>query len=108
MSEELRRQRRSLMVISLVLIFMKYSNLTITKFPLLGGEFTLENEVAVFVLLWLMGFYFGFRYYQYYRQDGLSSLRTAWQSSNNTFFAPKIVDYIKTQYPDELEKSKTI
>jgi len=38
MSEDLRRQRRTLMAVSLILIFMKYSHLKITKFPVLGGS----------------------------------------------------------------------
>ena len=104
MSDDLRRQRRSLITIGLVLTIMKYSGIKITKFSLFGAELSISNTNAVYILLWMMWFYFLIRFYEYYRQEGLASLRSGWLLSNDTCFSSKIKDYVKEQY-SELESS---
>ena len=58
MSDTFRRHRRNLMATSLLLCFMKYSGLVIRRITPMGTEIILDDEKAVFVMLWLLWFYF--------------------------------------------------
>lgn len=75
MTEDLRRQRRNLIMISFILCFMKYGGVVIAKTTLLGTEINFTNILAIFLALWLIWLYFCIRYYQYFMQEGLPKIR---------------------------------
>lgn len=78
MSDGFLRQRRNIMLSSCILIFIKFSEFQIKKVSLLGISFeNLGNPTAVYVTLWILFFYFLFRYYQYFMQEGFNKVRWA-------------------------------
>lgn len=77
MTDDLRRQRRNLLVASVVLCFAKLAGLSVTGVSILGTSFDLANPGAIGVALWTFWVYAVIRYAQYFREDGLPKLRTA-------------------------------
>ncbi len=75
MSEGLIRQRRNLISVSCILIFLKFAGVEISKLSFLGLDFSeLEKPSAFYLLIWLVYFYFVLRYYQYFWQEGKPKL----------------------------------
>jgi hypothetical protein len=75
MSEGLIRQRRNLFSASCVLIFLKFAEVEISRLSFLGLDFEkLGNPSALYLAIWVFFFYFMFRYYQYYAQEGNARL----------------------------------
>jgi hypothetical protein len=84
MSEGLIRQRRNLISVSCVLIFLKFAGVEISKLSFLGLDFSeLKNPSAFYLLIWVVYFYFTFRYYQYFWQEGKSRLLSYYRSDTN-------------------------
>ena len=83
MSDTFRRHRRNLMATSLLLCFMKYSGLVIRRITPMGTEIILDDEKAVFVMLWLLWFYFVVMYYQHFRQEAVAKLSRSWLRTVN-------------------------
>jgi len=77
MTDEYRRARRNILVMSVLLISMKYGGITIDKFHVFGIEAKLANPNSVFVLAWLIWFYFMLSFFQYYNQEGRDKLRAS-------------------------------
>ncbi|MCK4837309.1 MAG: hypothetical protein KAS94_00825 [Desulfobulbaceae bacterium] len=69
MTEDLRRQRRNLLVVSITIIFLRFGGVTISKVALLGTEFSFQNIQALYAAIWLAYFYFLLRFYQYFMQE---------------------------------------
>lgn len=75
MTEGLVRQRRNLISVSCILIFLKFAEIEISKFSFLGLDFgKLGNPSALYLAIWTFYFYFLSRYYQYYAQEGKKRL----------------------------------
>ncbi len=71
MSEGLVRQRRNLISISCVLIFLKFAEVEIDKLSFLGLDFgKIGNPSALYLIIWMFFFYLSIRYYQYFIQEG--------------------------------------
>ena len=76
MSDGLLRQRRNLISISCVLVFVKFSGVKIDHLSFLSIDFgALDNPSAIYIAIWTAFFYFLFRYYQYFTQEGLRKLK---------------------------------
>jgi hypothetical protein len=60
------RQRRNLIIISLVLLFAETSELSISKLNVFGNELLISNPMTVNYALWAAWFYWLVRYYQYF------------------------------------------
>ena len=60
------RQRRNLIIISIVVISYNLLNLKLTKINILGNEFHIENQENINVMIWSIFLYFVIRYTQYY------------------------------------------
>lgn len=87
MSDGLARQRRNLLAVSVILVFVKFAGVKIEELVFLGINFgTLENPQAIYLGIWLVFLYFAIRYYQYYMQEGRSRLH----NSLNAFVEPKL------------------
>jgi|GEM_PF-2296649 hypothetical protein len=75
MSEGLIRQRRNLISVSCILVFLKFAGVEISKLSFLGLDFDeLKNPSAFYLLIWVAYFYFALRYYQYFWQEGRSKV----------------------------------
>lgn len=71
MSEGLVRQRRNLISVSCILIFLKFAGVEINKLTFLGMDFgKLGNPSALYLVIWVFYWYFLFRYFQYFSQEG--------------------------------------
>jgi hypothetical protein len=81
------RQRRNLIVISLILLFAETSNLSLTKINLFGNELLIPSPVTVNYALWVAFLYWLLRYWQYYRHvDGSDQFRKAYKGRLNMAF----------------------
>lgn len=60
------RQRRNLILVSLALLFAEVTGLHIDTLSIFGNEFSLERPTSVTPLLWVAGFYWLWRFYQYF------------------------------------------
>ncbi len=99
MSEGIRRQRRSLIITSLILSFMKYGGITIKKISVLGVEILLSNISALYVFIWLIWFYFLIRYYQYFMQEGVPKMTISFQTMLTEICRAKIKALVKAEHP---------
>lgn len=75
MSEGLVRQRRNLISVCCILIFLKFAEVEISKLTFLGMDFgKLGNPSALYLAIWVFYWYFLARYYQYFSQEGLGRM----------------------------------
>lgn len=100
MSEDLRRQRRNLLGISLILCFIKYGGISINKISVFGVEILFSNISAIFLALWLIWFYFAFRYYQYFRQEGVRKLNISYVDMMNNKCREKLKKIVTSDHPN--------
>lgn len=100
MSEDLRRQRRNLVLVSFVLCFMKYGGVSITKTSVLGSEIQFSNTSSIFFGVWLLWIYFFIRYYQYFMQEGLQRISIALHATVTEKCRPKIRSLVTSQHPN--------
>lgn len=74
------RQRRNLIVMSMVVLLSEVANLRVEKISFFGNEATIGNPALVNTVLWVLLIYWLIRYYQYFHDLGdknfLSSLMT--------------------------------
>lgn len=64
------RQRRNLMGISIIVLFVTYSGLQFNKLNILGNEFTISNPRIINYSLWIAFAYWLMRYFQYMHELG--------------------------------------
>jgi len=70
MSDGILRQRRNLVVFSVLLCFMKFAEVDIGQVSILGFSFSaFGNPDGVYLFAWLIWGYFFYRYWQYYGQE---------------------------------------
>ena len=67
MSEHLIRQRRNLIITSLIVIFILYTGVEISKITIFGIEIETPKQQSLVNSLWAIWGYFLIRYYQYLR-----------------------------------------
>jgi hypothetical protein len=99
MSEDLRRQRRNLILTSFILWFMKYGGINISKTTILGVEVTFSNSAAIFLGFWLMWIYFAVRYYQYFMQEAVPKIAASFKDLITVNCRPKIKSIVISKYP---------
>ena len=100
MTEDLRRQRRNLIVISFILCFMKFGGIVIAKTTIFGTEIKFSNISAIFFALWLMWLYFSVRYYQYFMQEGLTKIRVSLSDILTDKCRSKIATIVLAEHPN--------
>jgi hypothetical protein len=61
------RQRRSIITVSFLLLFVQLSKIQIENINLLGTTFKISDPSLFGLLLWVLWAYFLLRYYQYFR-----------------------------------------
>jgi hypothetical protein len=74
------RQRRNLMIVSLVLLFSEATELKVEKINVFGTELFVNHPYAVNVVLWVVALYWLVRYYQYSRAEYHGALEQFIQS----------------------------
>jgi len=63
-----RAERRNLLLVSVVLFLVEYSDLQFEKINVLGNEAKLGDPRVLHFLLWVFWLYFLWRYYQHFRE----------------------------------------
>lgn len=67
MDDGLIRQRRNLMIISMILLFVSFAGVSIShEISLLGMIFHIDKPIMVYLTIWIMFIYFFIRFFQYY------------------------------------------
>lgn len=109
MSEGLIRQRRNLISISCILIFLKFADVEITKLSFLGLDFSqFGNPSALYLAIWICFAYFSFRYYQYFSQEGRGRLSRYYYDELEIHVMKRVkkladgVNKISNYYPHQL------
>ncbi len=95
MTDDLRRQRRNLLVVSGLLGFRKLAGLTVGSVNVLGTSFDLARPDAIGVALWVLWVYAFVRFVQYFREDGLPQLRTAMSAISDTYFQNILAEFVR-------------
>jgi hypothetical protein len=73
------RQRRNLIIISVVLLFLESSSVDFGNAKAFDIELVFKHPEVVPIALWIAGFYWLLRYYQYFRKTEYLGLRKRWR-----------------------------
>lgn len=92
MSPGLLRQRRNLVAVSLVLIFLELSNAKIHTFQLMGIHITFEQPEALFWMLFFSVLYLAYRYHLYLIQEPGPGLRDKYLELLNNYSQTKLLE----------------
>ena len=105
MSDGLTRQRRNLILISILLWFLQFGGVKVGKLSILGIEFEhFSNSSAVYVALWLGWLYFLIRYYQYFAQEGIPKLIKAYGDTMDLICSPTIRKLVLASHPHDIRE----
>ena len=100
MTNDLLRQRRNLIVICCILIFLKFSEIQISKFAILGIEFSnFKNPESIYLAIWIGWAYFLIRYYQYFIQEGFPNFKSELSKAIETRSTPLISNMVFKYQP---------
>lgn len=80
LSTPLLRQRRNLMIISVLMLFVDMAGATVKKFVFTGVTITLDNPDVVFLFMFGFLVYFLYRYYLYHSQEKKSYFKDTFYS----------------------------
>lgn len=69
MSQGLARQRRNLLIISILVIVFAEGGVVIEEFSLVGLKLKFKDFKVVYISMWVMFSYFFGRYYQYFKEE---------------------------------------
>lgn len=106
MSDALLRQRRNLLVLSLLIAFLTYANVELGKLSVLGIEFAhFERPEAVRHALWIGWIYFLFRYVQHFYQEGRHRLAEVFWGTLDEFSQPMIKRLVLDEHPDDFREN---
>lgn len=105
MSSDLLRQRRNLVLFSSILWFLKFAEIEIDKFSIIGIEFSsFKNPHSLFIALWIAWIYFAIRYYQYFVQEGLPCFSAVFREILDNKSIKKIDSLVKNKFPQNIRK----
>lgn len=66
MNEAFVRQRRNLLISSIIIFLISFAGIELDKITLLGSEFKISDPIMIYIFLWLMQIYFFLRYIPFY------------------------------------------
>jgi hypothetical protein len=81
MNNDLLRQRRNLLVISIALLLFEFAGVRLEKISILGNEVAVGDVIALHAFVWVMWAYFLLRYYQYWNAERGTGIRPDIHSS---------------------------
>ncbi len=99
------RQRRNLMIVSLILLFSEATDLRVEKISAFGTELLVGQPQAVTMALWVAALYWLVRYYQYSRAEYHGALEQFIQSRVSQRTCPPVaLKRLLREEPSLLEK----
>jgi hypothetical protein len=81
-------ERRNLLLTSVVLFLVEYSDLRFEQINVLGNEAQLRDPNVIRSLIWIFCSYFAWRYYQHYQAIKDSSITDKYREKLYQFFLP--------------------
>jgi len=100
------RQRRNLILISILLVFAQFSGgLLLEKLNVFGNTATLTNPIKLETLLWIGFCYLLIRYYQYFHYSGPLGFQDTFFNKRKLFYQKLIIEK-SLQYNTWLEEQK--
>ena len=88
------------MIFSAILWFLKFAEIEIEKFSIVGIEFSsFKNPYSLFIALWIAWIYFAIRYYQYFLQEGYPSFKDVFCKILDKKSEKKIDKLVKKDFP---------
>lgn len=102
------RQRRNLMIASLVLLFSEATELKVEKISAFGTELLIGQPQAVTTALWVAAIYWLIRYYQYARAGYQGALRQAVQGRVLNTCAPAALKRLLREEPSLLTPIESV
>lgn len=94
MTSDLLRQRRNLILISVLLLAFVFLKIKVDKLSILGSEITVENPQGILVFVWIIWAYFLVRYYQFLREKSdlelISNINGRFSSKANSHVFKKL------------------
>lgn len=102
------RQRRNLMIGSLVLLFSEVTQLQIDKLSVFGTELTIGKPQAITNALWVAVFYWLIRYYQYARQTYPGAIKSAMNSRVRETAKASASNQIKIERKHSQKRNKAL
>lgn len=105
MGEGLLRQRRNLMIASILLWIMKYGGVNFSKISIVGFDLEFKNPNALILSLWIAFGYFLFRYYQYFSDEGVKKLQSVFNEAYESKCKPIIRTLVEENYPTNTHKN---
>jgi len=102
------RQRRNLMIISLVLLFSEVTELKIEKLSAFGTELKIGEPQAVNWALWVAGVYWLWRFYQYSRPIFKGTIQGAIYQRTQETSLPVVLKKVLRENPNFLERLEDV
>ena len=102
------RQRRNLNIISVVLLLLEWSSVDFRNAKAFDIEMTFKHPEVVPVALWIAGFYWLLRYYQYFRKTEYSNLRARWRADLYEVLREVAPARIRNELPNLLQTPRDI
>jgi hypothetical protein len=99
MSEGLLRQRRNLIITCTLLWLLKYGGVSFSKLSFAGFDIHFNRPEALYVCLWISFWYFLYRYYQYFSDEGVTKLAKVFLESTVIYCNPAIRALVKELHP---------
>lgn len=100
MGEGLLRQRRNLIITSVLLWLMKYGGISFEKISFVGFDLKFKNPHALTAAIWIAFFYFLYRFYQYFSDEGVGNLNKVFHQAFEKKCKPVICGIVEKQYPN--------
>lgn len=100
LSAPLLRQRRNLMVVSLIILFIVFAGAKLEKVSFLGNEMTFKNPEVIFLYLKAFLLYFLYRYYLYINQEPDLFFKTTFYHKLHSLTQPKLQQIKNKLHPE--------
>jgi hypothetical protein len=98
LSAPLLRQRRNLIVVSLLILFLKIAKADVSSYSGLGLVISLGRPEAVMWFLWMFLVYYSVRYTQYLQQES-TSVREEFYGHLKTLSGPRLMEFKVAAFP---------
>ena len=100
MSESLLRQRRNLIITSLIILFILYTDVQVSKISFFGIEFLTPKPEALMTVIWTIWLYFIIRYYQYLMVEPAAGIEYEFNKTYDSIGSRVLIDYVKKDNPE--------
>jgi hypothetical protein len=80
-------ERRNLLITSVALFLVQYSEIVFDEINLLGNKATIKDSTVIPFLLWIFWLYFGLRYYHHFREAN-TQIWATYDSTFHSFLVP--------------------